>query len=324
MTIELQWDVPVPDDLTGLEALMERVAEACFDAEGVSNAGFAVRIVDDEAIRALNRETRNIDSATDVLSFPTVSYPAGRTARDCPRRVAREFDPSMGCANLGDCVINLNRARKQATEYGHSLERELAYLAAHSAFHLMGYDHMNEEEKRQMRAMEEKALGALGITREGGEITHEQLFALACEAMQNSYSPYSHFKVGACILSTDGRTFKGCNFENASFGATICAERCAAGNAIASGARRFAAIAIVGSSAAAWPCGICRQVLREFSDLDMPVIVGEYGKGFSVKTLGELLPESFEPEELGVVIRVESSELRVEIVIVFSAHSSKL
>ena len=300
MAIELEWEVPVPRDLEGLEALIARVAEACFEAEGVSGAGFAVRVVDDAAIRALNRQTRNIDSATDVLSFPTVAYPAGKTAHDCPRRVAREFDPSMGCANLGDCVINLNRARAQAAEYGHSLERELSYLTAHSAFHLMGYDHMNEEDKRQMRDMEEKALGALGITREGDEITQDKLFELACEAMQNSYSPYSHFKVGACILAEDGRTFKGCNFENASYGATICAERCAASNAIVNGARRFRAIAIVGSSAAAWPCGICRQVLREFSDLDMPVIVGEFGKGFTVKTLGELLPESFGPEELGI------------------------
>ena len=68
----------------------------------------------------------------------------------------------------------------------------------------MGYDHMNEEEKAVMRNMEERALSAVGITREGDTPSHEQLFELACEAMQNSYSPYSHFKVGACIL-TDGR-----------------------------------------------------------------------------------------------------------------------
>ena len=300
MAIELQWEVPVPDDMVGLEALLDRVASACFQAEGIKDAGFCVRIVDDVAIRDLNRETRHIDRATDVLSFPSVAWPAGKTARDCPKRLAREFDPSLGCANLGDCVINLSRARAQAAEYGHSLKREVSYLAAHSAFHLMGYDHMNEEEKRQMRRMEEKALSAIGITREDSEVSYERLFELACEAMQNSYSPYSRFKVGACILAEDGRTFKGCNFENASFGATICAERCAAGNAISSGVRRFKAIAIVGSSAAAWPCGICRQVLREFSGLDMPVIVGEYGKSFSVKTLGELLPDSFGPEELGV------------------------
>ncbi len=300
MAIELQWEVPVPEDLAGMEALLNDVANACFEAEGIEGAGFAVQIVDDAAIRALNRQTRNIDRVTDVLSFPTVSYPAGRTARNCPKRLAREYDPSMGCVNLGDCVINLDRARQQAAEYGHSLKRELSYLAAHSAFHLMGYDHMNDEEKAIMRAMEEKALGSLGITREGEEMTYERLFELACEAMQMSYSPYSHFKVGACILAADGRTFKGCNFENASYGATICAERCAASNAVVSVARRFASIAVVGSTAVAWPCGICRQVLREFSDTSLPVIVGQYGKGFTVKTLGELLPEGLSPEDLGV------------------------
>ena len=300
MAIELSWEIPVPSDCAGLERLLSDVAEACFRAEGVKDAGFAVRIVDDEAIRALNRETRDIDRATDVLSFPAVNYPAGKTARDCPRRVAREFDPGMGCANLGDCVINLNRARQQAAEYGHSLRRELSYLTAHSAFHLMGYDHMNEEEKSAMRKMEEAALGDVGITREAAETSYDRLFELACGALENSYSPYSHFRVGACILSAEGRTFPGCNFENASYGATICAERCAASCAIAAGARRFAAIAIATESDAAWPCGICRQVLREFSDLSLPVIVGVRGKGYSVKTLGELLPESFGPEYLGV------------------------
>ena len=290
----------MPEALGGLEALLNTVAEACFRTEGIEGAGFAVRIVDDAAIQALNREMRNIDRPTDVLSFPTVQFPAGKTARNCPKRLGREFDPYLGCVNLGDCVINLDRARQQAEEYGHSLTRELSYLTAHSAFHLMGYDHMNEEEKAVMREMEERALESVGITRDESAVSYDRLFQLACEAMQNSYSPYSHFKVGACILTADGRTCKGCNFENASYGATICAERCAASCAIAAGARRFVAIAVVGSTAVAWPCGICRQVLREFSDLSLPVIVGAYGKGYTVKTLGELLPESRSPEDLGV------------------------
>lgn len=299
MPIELQWEIPVPEGLDSLEAFLTRVADACFQVEGIGGAGFAVRIVDDDAIRALNRELRRIDSVTDVLSFPTVQFTGGATARDCPKRLKREYDPYLGYVNLGDCVINLNRARRQAAEYGHSLSRELGYLTAHSAFHLMGYDHMNDKERSIMRNMEERALESIGVTREI-DPSYGELFALACEAMQNSYSPYSHFKVGACILTMDGRTFKGCNFENASYGATICAERCAAGCAIAAGARRFKAIAVVGSTAVAWPCGICRQVLREFSDLDLPVIVGAYGKGYTVKTLGELLPESLSPDDLGV------------------------
>ena len=297
--IELTWEVPVPEGLSDLEARLDRVARACFEAEGVEGVGFGIRIVDGPAIRALNRDMRGIDRETDVLSFPTVQFSKNRTARDCPKRLRREYDPYMGLVNLGDCAINLDRASAQAAEYGHSLERELSYLTAHSAFHLMGYDHMSEEEKRRMRDMEEKALAAAGIKREGG-IDCDALFAEACEAMKQAYCPYSKFQVGACILAGDGRTFRGCNFENASYGAAICAERCAAGNAIVNGARHFKAIAVVGSTAVAWPCGICRQVLREFSDPSMPVIVGEYGKGYTIRTLGELLPEGLSPQDLGV------------------------
>jgi probable rRNA maturation factor len=269
-------------------ANMELAARQILESHDITNEEIEISVtfVDEQEIKELNSMYRETDKVTDVLSFPQFDDPG-----DIPK---------TGPVALGDVVICNQRAEEQAEEYGHSLERELGYLTAHSAFHLMGYDHMNEEEKAIMRNMEERALNAVGITREGGTPSHAQLFELACEAMQNSYSPYSHFKVGACILAADGRTFKGCNFENASYGATICAERCAASCAIAVGARRFAAIAVVGSTAVAWPCGICRQVLREFSDLDMPVIVGQYGKGYTVRTLGELLPESLSPEDLGV------------------------
>ena len=302
MSIELQWEIEpcIPE----LESFLSSVADACFREEGLEGAGFAVRIVDDAAIQALNRDMRGVDRPTDVLSFPTVNYPKGTTAKDNPRRLRREYDPYLGYVNLGDCVLNLDRARRQAEEFGHSLRRELGYLTAHSAFHLMGYDHMVEEDKRVMREMEKRAMQALCLWREPkGEfkMPHEQLFRMACEAMQNSYSPYSRFKVGACILTESGETFRGCNFENASYGAAICAERCAASCAIAAGQRRFTAIAIAAQSGAAWPCGICRQVLREFAcDLNMPVIVGQAGGPIQVKTLGELLPESFGPEDLGV------------------------
>ncbi len=301
MAIELLWEIPVPVDMEGLEPLLARVAEACFKTEGISGAGFCIRILDDAQIHAVNLAQRGVDSVTDVLSFPTVSYPEGRTARSCPKRLRREYDPGLGCNNLGDCLIDLNRAREQALEYGHSLKRELSYLTAHSAFHLMGYDHLNEKEKAVMREMEERALRSVGITREGDVPAYDRLFELACEAMKNSYSPYSHFRVGACILTEDGRTFTGCNFENASYGATICAERCAASCAIAAGARRFAAIAIA-ADAVAWPCGICRQVLREFSEPSLPVIVGKAGNPYEVMTLGELLPGGFTAGDMDITI----------------------
>ena len=164
MPIELQWEVP--GDPGELAEFLGRVADACMNLEGVSGACFAVRVVDDEAIRTLNREMRGIDRSTDVLSFPTVRYPAGTTARDNPRRLRREYDPALGYINLGDCVLNLSRAKEQAAEFGHSVERELGYLTAHSAFHLMGYDHMTDGDKREMREMEKRAMRELKLWRD--------------------------------------------------------------------------------------------------------------------------------------------------------------
>ena len=138
------------------------------------------------------------------------------------------------CCRLGDIIISLDHARAQAAEYGHSFERELCYLTAHALFHLMGYDHMNDQDKSQMRRMEEKAMNEAGISR----VSDDELLALAAKAMQYSYSPYSKFKVGACLLAADGRVFTGCNIENASYGATNCAERTALFKAVSEGAHR--------------------------------------------------------------------------------------
>ena len=298
MPLELQW--AVDERVEGLEALLQRVCEACFSLEGVKNAGMTVRIASKEEVHALNREMRGVDRETDVLSFPTAAFRPDRTAGRDPASVRRQYDPSLGWCNLGDCVISLSRAREQAREYGHSLARELGYLTAHSAFHLMGYDHENENDRAAMRQMEERVMRRVSLARtEEDTMTDQQLFDLACEAMHRAYTPYSNFKVGACLLSSDGRTFQGCNIENASYGATICAERSAVSRAVMEGARSFTAIAVVGSSAQAWPCGICRQVLNEFSD-GMRVICGQYGQDFDVVPLAELLPHSFGPEHLGV------------------------
>lgn len=299
MAVELYIETSgAPDDL---KSFLDEVTRVCCRQEGIDEALMSVRIVDDATIHALNRETRDVDRPTDVLSYPEINYPTGKTAKDCPKRLKREYDPASGMSYLGDCVISLPTARAQATEFGHSLRREIGYLAAHSMFHLMGYDHMTEGDKLRMREMEKRVMNDLKLWR-SAEISDERLFELACEAMEMAYCPYSKFKVGACILADDGRIFKGCNFENASYGATICAERNAAGCAVVNGARRFTAIAVVGSSAVAWPCGVCRQVLSEFAAPGMRVIVGEYGKGFVVRTLSELLPEGLSPADLGVNI----------------------
>ncbi|MBQ6550164.1 MAG: rRNA maturation RNase YbeY [Lachnospiraceae bacterium] len=138
------------------EALKE---EGCpFDAE------VSVVITDNAGIREINREYRGIDSETDVLSFPAAEYPAPADfsgMEDDPEL----FDPDTGEFLLGDIMISAERAEKQAEEYGHPLIRELAFLTAHSMLHLMGYDHINDEERIAMEERQERVLQNLGITR---------------------------------------------------------------------------------------------------------------------------------------------------------------
>lgn len=124
------------------------------------------------------------------------------------------------------------------------------------------------------------------------------MIAMAKEVMKRAYAPYSHFQVGAALLAKDGRVFTGCNVENASFGATICAERTAVTKAVSEGTREFEKIAIVASSGEyAAPCGICRQVLYEF----MPegnVVLWSKDEGELETPLRELLPMGFRGEDI--------------------------
>ena len=146
---------------------VKRAAAAALRAEGVTvPCELDVTLTDDAAIHAINREQRGKDAATDVLSFPTVNYPAGKTAGACEALLREEFDPDTDACAIGDIVISMDHVRAQAAEYGHSERRECGYLLTHGLFHLMGYDHMTEAEKPVMRAMEEKALASIGLTRE--------------------------------------------------------------------------------------------------------------------------------------------------------------
>ena len=129
-------------------------------------------------------------------------------------------------------------------------------------------------------------------------MTYRELYEKAQDMINKAYAPFSKFKVGAALLSKDGRVFTGVNVENSSLGGTICAERTAFVKAISEGVREFQAIAVVSGEGAVWPCGICRQVLNEFSAADMRVIVGRAGGPFDVALLSELLPRSFGPNAL--------------------------
>ena len=131
-------------------------------------------------------------------------------------------------------------------------------------------------------------------------MTDNELVAKAKEALEYSYSPYSHFAVGAALLSTDGQVFIGCNIENSSFGATNCAERTAIFKAVSEGVKDFKAIAIVCSGdQPAYPCGICRQVIAEFAkDEKIPVIIIKNENDYIVKTFEEILPGVFSKKDL--------------------------
>ena len=121
-----------------------------------------------------------------------------------------------------------------------------------------------------------------------------RLVAAARAARRRAYAPYSRFRVGAALLAADGEVYTGANVENASYGLTICAERAAICRAIAAGARRFRAIAVVAPGRAVTPCGACRQVLAEFGDLDVLVADGRRRRGAITRfRLQELLPRSF-------------------------------
>lgn len=133
----------------------------------------------------------------------------------------------------------------------------------------------------------------------------KSLIRAAMEARRKAYAPYSNFGVGAALLTESGKVYPGCNVENASYGATNCAERTAVFRAVSEGERHFSAIAIAGGMrdkepVYAYPCGICRQVLREFCDPDqMWVIVAKSETDYKKMKLSELLPESFGPDFAG-------------------------
>lgn len=128
------------------------------------------------------------------------------------------------------------------------------------------------------------------------EATTADLIAQAVTARQMAYVPYSHFAVGAALLTRSGKVYTGCNIENASYGLTVCAERVAIWRAVADGETEFTAIAVV-TDIAASPCGACRQVMAEFS-VDMPVYLADLQGQYITMTVDSLLPLAFRPEHL--------------------------
>ena len=142
------------------EETIKKVIEKCYKEENLleSKLIITITLTNNENIKIINKEYRNIDRATDVLSFPMFEK------EELDKKIANN---DFGYEDiLGDIIISIKRVEEQAEEYGHSFERELSYMVVHGFYHLMGYDHMEEEEKVEMRKKEDKILNELKITRE--------------------------------------------------------------------------------------------------------------------------------------------------------------
>jgi len=163
--IYLDWDLQVQTD-PDIRAGMNAAAEAAVCREGIRlPCAVHICLCDDHLIAEINEKYRGIAASTDVLSFPSVSYPAGKTAGSCEPLLRLEFDDEARACFLGDLFISVPHMLRQAEEYGHSALREGCYLMVHGLCHLMGYDHIQEEERNRMRAMEEQILSSVNITR---------------------------------------------------------------------------------------------------------------------------------------------------------------
>lgn len=150
-----------------IEDLVEAVMEAVLEEEKCPyEAQVNLLITDNDGIREFNKQFRDIDAPTDVLSFPMIAFEREADFSVVDTDEADYFEPESGELLLGDIIISEQRVREQAESFGHSLKREFAFLTAHSMLHLCGYDHVIEKEARQMENKQEQILTAMGITRD--------------------------------------------------------------------------------------------------------------------------------------------------------------
>lgn len=168
LTIENEVDSAFDFDY---EEVIKSVADTCLDyAKCPFEIMLEVTLTDNGEIHRINKEFRAIDRPTDVLSFPMIEYETPGDfsfleSEEYDEMTAGYFEPDTGELILGDIVISVDKVREQALEYGHSEKRELAFLVAHSMFHLFGYDHMEDDERIRMEQMQSEVLEKLGIRR---------------------------------------------------------------------------------------------------------------------------------------------------------------
>lgn len=171
MSINISYET---DEELGLDDYRKIIEDVINTALDKTNCPYETEVNvilgDDEYICEINKEFRDIDRPTDVLSFPTIEFERPgdfEGIRDyLEERETEFFNPDTGELILGDMIISVNKVKEQANEYGHSLKRELAFLTAHSMFHLFGYDHMNDADAKEMESKQEEVLKELGISRQ--------------------------------------------------------------------------------------------------------------------------------------------------------------
>lgn len=142
--------------------LIEKAAKLCVKKEGIPFLCEAfITLTDNESIREINMEHRGIDKPTDVLSFPLVEYVDGK-----PDIQPGDIDPDTNRVSLGDIIISAEKAKEQSESYGHSIEREFAFLAVHGMLHLLGYDHESEHDEKIMFKKQDEVLNEMGLVRQ--------------------------------------------------------------------------------------------------------------------------------------------------------------
>lgn len=162
--VENETDVELPFDM---QRVLTKIMEAVMDMEQCPyETTVNLLLTDNDGIREYNREYRDIDRETDVLSFPNIEFETPGDFASVESCKANCFDPDSGELILGDIILSADRVLAQALEYGHSVLREFAFLTAHSMLHLCGYDHMEEREAAVMEEKQEEILMMLGITRD--------------------------------------------------------------------------------------------------------------------------------------------------------------
>lgn len=166
MTLNIEYETEIKLEIE-YETIISKVVEMAMDTEDCPyEAEINVILTNNEEIKNINKSYREVDAPTDVLSFPMVDYETPADFSHLEDSSEDYFNPETGELLLGDIIVSVEKVTAQAQEYGHSKERELGFLIAHSMLHLFGYDHMEEEERRIMEEKQRMILDKLGITRE--------------------------------------------------------------------------------------------------------------------------------------------------------------